>query len=506
MTKSITRRGLFAKGIELAAGAAIGTLASPHALAAPTVAKRSSRPNVLFIAIDDLNDWTGWLGGYPGVRTPNFDRLAGRSAAFLRAYTPAPACKPARASVLFGVEPHRTGIYTNRTGDWPETFLAKRPSIVRWFKDAGYRTIGTGKTFSSGWRGPGHDDPASNDETAWTQFEILPELFNSGTQGEGRWGPSGVSPAAMEDVARAKWMVKNVLSKSHDRPVFASLGIRKPHSPWRAPQQFFSLYPIDEVRYPPGALDVGHTTIATNKDTQDLGPEGREMVRRHHESFRKIAASEAWRSGVQAYLAAISLADHALGVALDGLLAGPNAGNTIVCVWSDHGFQLGEKLSWSKFTLWERATRIPLTIGGPDIRPGRSHDPISTLDIYPTLANLAIGEGPAGLGGADFSASLRNGAKAPRDHVVSSWARDGGESDDYRDDIHFAVRTKRHRLIRYGDGELELYDHRDDPYEWRNIAKRADQREVVAELEARLEAVHPVPPVVRGPKVADLLD
>jgi len=483
---------------------ASGTLASSSALAAPAVARRAARPNVLFVAIDDLNDWTGWLGGYPGVKTPNFDRLAQKSASFLNAYTPAPACKPARAAVLFGIEPRRSGIYTNKTADWTSTFLAGRPSLVRWFKNSGYRTIGTGKTFSGGWRGPGVDDPAANDEQAWTQFAFLPDLLDSGAQGDGKWGPTGASPSEMEDVARAKWMAANVLARAHDQPFFASFGIRKPHTPWHAPGRFFDLYPIDKVRYPPGALDTAHSTVAANEDVQDLGPTGKELL--NEGRHRRIVHGAGWKSAVQAYLAATSLADHALGVLLDGLRAGPNAGNTVVCVWSDHGWQLGEKLAWSKFTLWERATRVPLTIGGPGLRSNRSKAPISTIDLYPTLANLAVGEAPDGLDGVDFSSWLRGEIKAPREHVISTWARDGGGSADFHKDLHFAVRTEHHRLIRYGNDEVELYDHRVDPYEWRNIARRPDQREIVASLKAKLERPEPVPPAIKATAVAEFED
>lgn len=490
MAGRITRRGVLRTSFQ-AAGLAVaaGALGRPvETLAAPAVAKDRRRPNVLFIPIDDMNDWNGWLGGYPGVKTPNLDRLSRLVTGFRRAYTPSPACQSARASILFSVEPFRSGVYTNKTGNWPDTMLRERPSIVRWFRDAGYKTIGTGKIFHGGWRGDGDGDSAANDPKAWTDFEYLADLRENGKETL-NWGPSGKQTSETEDVARARWMVKNVLSKRHDKPFFAALGIRKPHMPWVVPQKWFDEYPIDRIRYPLGALDAENTSVGTNKDDQDLPTGGKEMVRQYVDDHRKIIAGKGWKSAIQAYLAAISLADEAVGVLLDGLLEGPNASDTIICVWSDHGWQLGEKLAWRKFTLWERATHVPLLIGGEGLRSGPTDALISSLDIYPTLAKLAVGEAPAGLDGVSFADKLKGRGGEPRDHALSTWALDIGEGKSGDKDKHFAVRTDTHRLIVYGDGGRELYDERSDPWEWNNLCHKPDRE--TAALADRLAAYIP---------------
>lgn len=495
MIRGVTRREILAGGAAAAAGfgavsaAAAGPASAADKAAATAGGKagraKDKRPNVLFVAVDDMNDWTGWQGGYPGVKTPNLDRLARLATGFTRAYTPAAACNAARAAILFGVEPFNSGIYRNASADWSDTALAKKRSIVRWFRDQGYETVGTGKTFHTGWRKPSLV-PEHNDPDAWTQFEYLPQLFEGGGD-ELTWRGEGVT-ADKEDVGRAEWLVENVLAKTHDKPFFAALGVRKPHLPWILPQEWFDKYPVDSLVYPLGALDTEHSAISMNEDDRDLPQAARAFIRQHVEDHRKILNGRGWKSAIQAYLAAVSFADHAIGVALDGLLAGPNASNTIVCVWSDHGWQLGEKLAWRKFTLWERATRVPLLIGGAGLRSGLSDALISTIDLYPTLTELCGGEAPDHLDGVSFAAYLKGEAKEPRDHVLSTWCLDVDGDGDPSNDRHFAVRSRTHRLIAYGNGDRELYDHRTDPWEWRNLLFKGDAASAssASDLERRL--------------------
>lgn len=494
MDGKISRRAVLQTGGGAVAAAA-GLVGPPilPGLAAPK-SKRGDRPNVLFIAIDDMNDWTGYLGGYPGAQTPNLDRLAKLVGGFTRAYTPAAACKPARASILFSALPSSTGIYTNGSADWFRTSLADRLSLPRFFRDAGYDTIGTGKVFH-GWN-PQRDNPAANDPKAWTDYEFVAKTYG-GSGGGVTFGAEGRTDDT-EDVLRAEWLAKNVLSKTNDKPFFAAFGLRKPHLPWRVPQEWFDRYPIENLVYPLGAQDVEHTGLGDNKDVQDLSDAGRALIEQHVADHRKIISGPGWKAAVQGYLAAISFADHALGVVLDALLKGPNASNTIICLWSDHGWQLGEKLAWRKFTLWERATRVPLLLGGPGLRNGPQDAVISSLDLYPTLAELAVGEAPGELEGVSFAPFLRGRGEEPRDHALSSWALDledgGGRGKDV--DLHFAVRSKTHRLIVYSDGSRELYDHRNDPWEWKNLLARKNTEsgdESVAKDLARYVPKNPKP-------------
>jgi arylsulfatase A-like enzyme len=268
------------------------------------------------------------------------------------------------------------------------------------------------------------------------------------------------------------------------------------------------MHPRDRLVYPLGALDARNYRFGENADIADLPKAGRVMARQLYEWHRKYKADKGkWLDAVQAYLAACSCVDNAIGVLLDGLAKGPNASNTIVVVWSDHGFQLGEKLAWLKHTLWERALRIPVVIAGPGVSAGRREDLFSSLDIYPTLCGLAGVDAPPDLDGLDQTAMVRGGAAGGRDVALSAWAldlEDGlsvADGANWREDVHLSGRTKTHRLIRYGNGDLELYDHRHDPWEWRNFAGKAENRGLIERMAAQMPRPrdYAIPAAPEGP-------
>jgi len=479
-----------------AAIASLASLAAAPSLAAPAVRKRTretERPNVLLISVDDLNDWVGWLGGYPTAKTPNIDRLAGFGAAMRRAYTVVPVCLATRAATLFGKASWSTGCYTNDNVDWPEIpAFDGRSSLVRSFRDQGYKTIGTGKTFHDGWNGR-TGLLASNDPDAWTEFDPLESYIRpQGTGGKYSYQAIGEVNQTTDDL-RMKWLATNVLSKRHDGPIFVAAGVSKPHLRWSVPQAFFDMHPLDRLVYPLGALDVEHHRFIQNEDVLDLPKGGRAMARQTYPTHAAFKADKGlWLNAVQGYLAACSAADHSVGILLQGLLDGPNAANTIVALWSDHGWQLGEKLAWQKHTLWERALHIPVVFAGPGIAPGRRDDLFSGLDLYPTLCGLTGVEAPADLDGIDQSETVRRGTPGRRDLALSAWALDIEEGfsvadgPDWREDVHFSARTADHRLIKYGNGDLELYDHRTDPWEWNNIADAPENRGLIEAISARI--------------------
>ena len=265
------------------------------------------------------------------------------------------------------------------------------------------------------------------------------------------------------DVVRSTWMAQSVLRVTHGKPFFAACGIVKLHLPVIVPQQFFNLYPESSLFYPPGVLDATHHTKTTNADTVDLGTIGRRINPFLSDHTLLIQTGE-WKAIIRAYLASISLADHCVGILLDALQAGPNAGNTVIVLWSDHGFQLGEKLAWRKFTLWERALRIPLIVAGPGIPVANRTIPASLIDIYPTLSDLAFGAVPGHLQGRSLKRNLQSGTNT-HSHAISTWRE---ASNLANSGPHFSVRTATPRYIRYQSGEKELYDHRSDPYEFEN--------------------------------------
>lgn len=470
----------------LKAGVKLGLLAS--GLAAPSIATGQSRPpNILWISIDDLNDWVGPLGGYSLVRTPNIARLAARGRVYTNAQANVPTCSASRTAVLFGLQPYTTGVYSNDEVWQRDSFLRNKPSLPRYLRGQGYETIGTGKIFHSYLR----RELDGTDPAAWDEYQFCADGGECEIRVQGDIAPprnasnqvveisqtAKLTPkvgatldfgpyyqtSQVPDTVRATWMANRVLKVSHAKPFFAACGIIKPHLPYIVPQQFFDLYPASSIFYPPGVLDPTHNTQATNSDVADLGAIGRRMNTTLADHALLVQTGK-WKAIVRAYLAAISYADYCVGLLLDGLAAGPNADNTIVVLWGDHGQQLGEKLAWRKFTLWERSLRVPLIISGPGIRAATTGMPVSLIDLYPTVTDLGLGRVPAGLQGRSLKANLQNGTNT-HSHAISTWREAAGLANG---GPHFSIRNATHRYIRYQSGEKELYDHRTDRYEFTN--------------------------------------
>ena len=422
---------------------------------------RPKKPNVLFIAIDDLNDWTGMLGGHPQALTPNLDRLARRGVLFTNAHCAAPACNPSRAALMTGVPPYRSGVYRNNH-PWRDA-LPAAVTIPQHFRAHGYAARGSGKIF----HGP-YPDPASWDE----YYPSLQKQMPSNPVPEGRplngipnarnfdWGPLDIEDDTMGDAKVAAW-VREQLLKKHDRAFFLACGFYRPHLPWFVPEKYFERFPLERIVLPEVKED----------DLDDVPAAGRKMARPGRDHPRVLEHGQ-WKHAVRAYLASIAFTDAMLGTVLDALDRGPNAADTVVVLWTDHGWHLGEKKHWRKFTLWEEATRAPLIIVAPEGTPGlpegtprgaRCARPVSLMDIYPTLISLCKLKPRPGIAGQCLLPLLKDpGAK---------W--DGAALITYGRGNH-AVRTERWRYIRYADGGEELYDHARDPREWTNLA--ADPR------------------------------
>ncbi len=447
----------------------ITVAALPGHPAAPSPA--SARANVLMIAVDDLNDWIGVLGGHPQVKTPNLDRLAARGTLFANAHCQAPICGASRVSLLTGQRPGTTGFYGLEP--WLRTVPSLRDltTLPQAFKRAGYRTAITGKIYHNY---PPHADRAAEFDEFGPDcnFGPLPPRKLVDTPSPMALVDWGVFPERDEqqnDHEIASWAIERLARETgaEAAPLFLAVGFGRPHVPCFASQEWFDLYPLETLRLPPHLEGDRDDTPRSSWHLHWSLPEPR---------LKWLREADQWHHLVRSYLASISFVDAQIGRVLDALESGPLARNTIIVLWSDHGWHLGEKDITGKNSLWERSTRVPLIFAGPGVAKGRVDTPAELLDIFPTLAELCGLPAPAqALEGLSLRAQLRDAA-APRERPAITTHNHGNHT----------VRTRDWRYIRYADGAEELYDMANDPNEWRNLATDPAHAVRKAELAALL--------------------
>lgn len=461
---------------------ALGAISQKPASAAAKqqLSGTSRSPNVLFIAVDDLRDWVGHLGGHPQAKTPNMDRLAKRGVSFTRAYCSAPLCNPSRISLLTGVTPSRSGVYGN--GEKLRQKLPEAVTLMQHFRSSGYLVRGSGKIFHG---------TRAYDDASWDSYFVP-------TRGKRRaaaqrdqnlpksawtpWGPVALSDNEMLDGKVANWVVSE-LEESHEKPFFLACGFTKPHLPWHVPQKYFDLHPLDGIALPAvreGDLD-DVPAFGKRLAVEVYDPSGEKNFAPKGGDHANVIANNQWRPAVQAYLATISFVDAQVGRVLEALDRSEHADNTLIVLWGDHGWHLGEKEHWRKHALWNVSTRTPLIISAPQglskgIAVGQTcQHPVSLIDLYPTLVDLCDLPRRTGLDGQSLLPLLKD-PKMP-------WTRPVVMTYGHR---NHAVQTARWRYIQYRDGTGELYDHRNDPNEWTNLATLPGHREIIRELQASL--------------------
>lgn len=424
-------------------------------------------PDVLFIMVDDLNDWVGFLEGHPQALTPNLDRLAERGMVFANAQTAAPLCNPSRTAIMTGLRPATTGVYTNDGPgqDWRELeMLEGKPTLPRYFRDAGYATFGAGKLFHAHTYGA-QGFFGRNDTTAWDDFypsleRQLPDEVGPPTRpANGNpgfigfdWSPVVVDDRAMGDGQVVNYIETRIAAATGEGPYFFAAGIYRPHLPWYVPPKYLAMHPLEDIQLP--------ETI--ENDLDDVPEIARRAPLQGIQMQDWVLEAGVWPQAVQAYLASTTFADAMVGRLLDALDQSGRADNTIIILMSDHGFHLGEKHRWRKNSLWEDATHVPLIVVAPGVTtPGSRTDvPVSLLDVYPTLSDLAGLPVQEHLEGLSLVPLLRDpGAEWTRDAVVTT-----------NGFMEHGVRGVRYRYIRHSDGTEELYDHADDPNDWTNLA------------------------------------
>ncbi|MBS0209382.1 MAG: sulfatase [Planctomycetes bacterium] len=442
-------------------------------------AAERAKPNVLFIAIDDQNDWIGCLGGHPAAKTPNIDRLAARGTLFTNAHCQAPLCNPSRTSVLLGLRPTTSGVYGLAPYCRTVDALKDRVSLPQHFQRHGYRTLTVGKIFH---QVPPKDRPREFDEWGPTPGVGAPmkeKLIPPTPMGNVKLMDWGVYPGRDEDMGDyrvASWAIEQLQTAPKDKPFFLACGFALPHVPCYATQRWFDLYPDDDSLLPRIREDDRNDTPRFSWYLHWYLPEPRlKWVRENHQ----------WRNLARSYLASVSFMDSQIGRVLDALEQAGQRDNTVVVLWSDHGWHVGEKLITGKNTLWERSTHVPLVFAGPGVSGGaRCAGPVELLDMYPTLVELCGLTRRDDLEGHSLAPQLKD-AQASRPWPAITSHNQGNH----------AVRTDRWRYIRYADGSQELYDMQADPREWTNLAARPEHAKVISELSRWLPKVDvgPVP-------------
>lgn len=491
----------------------LGLLAILAFLAAVTVSgcgTESSPPNVLFIAVDDLNDWIGCMRGHPQALTPNIDRLADRGVVFTNAHCAAPACNPSRAAVFSGRLPQVTGVWANEREQTLDRTFPDGMLLPTAFKAAGYRVLGTGKLFHSGGRDtfdeylaveqrwsplkravvdytpeelpskrtdkPRHVVADSQGRTIVLPLNRMPSDRRPDTpQGESfDWGPFDVPDSDFGDTQITDWAMERI-RESGDEPFFLAVGYYRPHIPLWAPKRFFGRFEQSPGQLPP----------VKENDLDDLSAVAKRWAIEPVTagSHATVVKHEQWRPAVEAYLASVTYVDHEIGRLLDTLDSSASADSTVIVLWSDHGWHLGEKQHWGKWTGWERSTRVPLIVA-----PARKHadrysvgsssgEAVGLIDIYPTLVELCDLRVPAELDGASLLPLLREPSRHTGRVAVTMFNPN-----------NISLRTDRWRYIHYSDGSEELYDHQGDPNEWDNLAGSGAYSDQVQDLR---EAIAP---------------
>lgn len=447
----------------------------PNACAADPE-KTTKQPNILFIAIDDQNDWCGPLGGHPLAKTPELDRLARRGTTFTNAHCNAPLCNPSRTSLLLGLRPSTTGIYGLAPSFRTLPEYSQRVTLPQYFATNGYHTYGVGKIFHTGTSSGGRSASAKADERP----KIEPDFMKSGSAGgvgikpSGKligdtpmgnnplmdWGVFPHEDSQKGDYQVASQAIEQIKQAPKDQPFFVAAGFFLPHVPCYATQKWMDLYPNDSSILPEVLLSDREDTPRFSWYLHWYLPEPR---------LQWLKENDQWINLVRSYLACTSFVDAQVGRLMTALEEAGVADNTIVVIWGDHGWHLGEKSITGKNSLWDDGTRVPLIFAGP----GVSHDakcgqPAELLDIFPTLIELCQLQQHDDLEGISLVPQLTD-AKTIRTRPAITTHNQGNHG----------IRSERYRYIRYADGTEEFYDHQSDPNEWHNLAAKPELASVI---------------------------
>ncbi len=498
----------------------------------------SEKYNVLYIMCDDLNDYEGVFGGHPQARTPNIDRLAESAVVFSNAHSNAPVCAPIRAALFTGIYPHTSGNFF--FNNWSKNPVLKNSkTIMRHMRDNGYTAIGSGKLMHHHVKGEwsefgvkNYAGPVAYNGKAPVGHPSVPENYSSQGLLDGTFASLGdvpVVPATsdapgfsgwwdaqrkkafryvndddrdpMRDEESAEWVVnkiKELDNQNGDSPFFLAVGFSKPHTPLVAPQKYFDMFPLDTIKLP--VIKEGDAEDCHYAENFPADQKGLRFYRAMRDSYPSF--EDGLKEYIQAYLACVAFADDQVGKVLTALDNSRFRDNTIVVFTSDHGYDFGEKEYLFKNSLWENSTRVPLLIRMPGLEKNagkKVEHPVSLIDIYPTLVDLCGLQGDTKKNGR--GADLDGHSLKPflADPEAGQW--DGPdvaltmvhspETMNLAEEKNYAVRSRDWRYILYRNGAEELYDHRNDPHEWTNLADNPEFAKQKARLKRKMVKLVP---------------
>ena len=456
------------------------------------------KPNVLFISIDDLNDWVGCFGGNTQIRTPNIDKLhADGGIVFTKAQAPATVCCPSRSALLTGAHAHKTGVYGNRNNLKNAPKAKDLVTLPEYFSRHGYHTISMGKIFHkhpiTGQKGKDHGEwafeewyktlpgvgPVSKDRPV-NGLPNLPDEKMSYHYKAFDWGPTkGNDEKRMKDYKTVQWGIEQLRTNDFKgKPFFMAVGISKPHLSWYVPQKYFDMYPLEDIILPE----------VKENDLSDIINKYGKQAYKPHASWQRAEKYGKHKEAVQAYLATITFVDDCIGVLLDGLANSKYADNTIIMLWGDHGWHLGEKQKYGKTYLWQESSRVPLMVKVPGVTEGniKCDGVVNLIDMYPTLIELCGLPPNQKNDGRSFAELIENPGM--------EWNEPTLTTDKYMSHRIYDGRYSYISVER--NGVEELYDHANDPMEWNNLADISDY----AEIKDRLKSYLPKNNEPEGPK------
>ncbi|WP_282135533.1 sulfatase [Seonamhaeicola maritimus] len=495
-------------------------------------AQEKEQPNILLIVLDDLNDYTGFLGGHPQVKTPHMDALAKEGTVFANAHTNAPICAPSRASFLTGIYPHVSQNFWFT--DWTKNkVLNNSKSLPKFMGDNGYHTFGTGKLMhhrvKSEWQEygiPNTFGPYAYNGKKMVPHPIMPKEYSTNkndglftslanvpniAEDEKSSGYNGWYDVAnrmpfkyvseedrdlLNDEQHSKWAVEKIkaLEKNElSKPFFMAVGFVRPHTPLVAPQKYFDMYPLETLKVPVIKKDDNDDTHY--RSTFPWTPPWAKHLEELKASYPTLNVG--LKKYLQAYLACVSFADEQVGKVLAALKESKFKDNTIVILTSDHGYNHGQKEFLYKNNLWEESTRVPLIVKAPGIKScvgKRIYHPVSLIDVYPTIvdfsniksSNLKNKNGKP-LSGYSLKPFLENpdyqNWEGP--DVALTVVRGNFKSNKVNEQS-YSVRSKKYRYIRYVNGKEELYDNEKDPYEWKNLASDKKYKKIKKSLNQQM--------------------